>query len=172
MQEETAQKKLTISDLNEQLAVVIDDKRRYWDETLRALFPRLAGHPEKLSDVQSETLSYRQMISEEIAYWGKQLSNENKKLKKQRKDRFLYYSTGQLPEGVARPPHFVDSPMVNMRTGKGEKDLVIAGDLAEQERTADLYANIIDYLTECRKNVDHCLYGIRNRIELLKVLSL
>ena len=112
------------------------------------------------------------MLSEEVAYFGKQLSNEHKKLKKLRKDRFLYYSTGTLPEGVKRPALFVDSPMVGLRATKGEKDLVIAGDLAEQERTADLFSNIIDYLGECRKNIDHCLYGVRNRIELLKVLML
>lgn len=172
MQEEATKKKNAVSDFNAELEKVVDEKRLHWEDTLRAMYPKLTGDPQRMVDVQAEALSYRQMICEEIAYWGKQLSNENKKLKKLRKDRFLYYSTGTLPEGVQRPPHFVDSPMVNLRTGKGEKDLVIAGDLCEQERTADLYANLIDYFTECRKNVDHCLYGVRNRIELLKVLTM
>lgn len=164
--------KQSITEFNANLETMIDEKTQEWAERLRDLFPRLKGGPESIVDIQAEALSYRQMLSEEISFWGKQYSNEQKRLKKLRKERFLYYSTGQLPEGAKRPALFVDSPMVQLKTTKGEKDLVIAGDLSEYERSADLYQNIIDYLGECRKNIDHCLYGVRNRIELLKVLML
>lgn len=171
-QAQEATKTVTPTAFNETLSEAIDGRRRDWDEKLAELLPQIRNSPEQMVDVQATALSYRQTISEEIAYWGKQRAAIERKLKKQRKDRFLYYATGELPDGIQRPPHFRDSPMVNLKTTKGEKDLVIAGDLAEHEYTADLYGNMIDYLTECRKTVDNCLYGVRNRIELLKVLML
>lgn len=143
-----------------------------WLVSLKAILPRVKNDPEELSEVQADLLSNRQLLVEETAYFSNKLSGVNAKLKKYRKDKYVYYSTGQLPDG-SKPTGAQavrDQAIIGLRLNKGEKDLIISGDLSKIEQVTDILATQLGFLRECIKNVDHGLYSVKNRIDIMNIL--
>jgi uncharacterized LabA/DUF88 family protein len=163
--------KNSIVEYTKNLEETIESRRDYWNTTLQEVYPMLTSDdPVEMTEMQSLALSYRQMLTEEIASFLKQSRGIEAQIKRLKRDKFIYYSTGQLPAGTKRPVGFIDSPLVGLRTTKGEMDMILSGDFSEYEMVATLYSDMVLFLRESVKTVDHSMYGIKNRIELLNLL--
>lgn len=163
---------MTPAEYAESLIVLLDKKKEEWNKTLPSLFKRLRNDPEELGDIQSELLSYRHMLAEESSMIGVKVSKHAKRLRLARRDKFIFYSTGVMPDGSR--PNGRDASrellVAGLKTTKGEKDLIIAGDLTDFEFAMEIMEGHQTFIRECMKSVDHALYAVKNRIELLNIL--
>lgn len=148
-------------------------ERERWDTDLNSCFPRIKESPEKMFEMQALALSYRHMLADEISLYMSRYYGENAKVKVQKRDRYVFYSTGCMPDGRKATAQEIarHSPIAGSKISKGEKDLVINGDLADQEYIIELLDTHVAFLRECIKTIDHTLYGIKNRLELMKLLT-
>lgn len=147
-------------------------RKMSWHNELISMFARLKGSPESLADVQAELLSNRQRLTEEVSFIASQISKENARLKKRRSEKMIYYSTGVLPDGTRNTAKasIRDQNIIALKKTKSELDIIISGDLSDLEALLDHFIGYITYLRESVKSVDHSLYGVKNRIELLNII--
>ena len=150
---------------------ILEKRRILWQEEIIPVFKKTNGTIDNLVEVQSDLLSYRQMLVEEVGFINAFIVKDMSKIKKKKRDKYIYYSTGSLPDGVKVAPSILrrDQIIIGLKTTKGEKDLIISGDLNEQERVIEALEGYQGFLRECIKTVDHALYGIKNKIELYKI---
>jgi hypothetical protein len=136
------------------------------------MLKRLKGNPESLADVQADLLSNRQRLTEEVSYIASQIAKENSRLKKRKSEKLIYYSTGVLPDGTKATGRtsIRDQNIIALKKTKSELDIIISGDLSDLETLLDYFIGYITYLRESVKSVDHSLYGVKNRIELLNII--
>ena len=150
-----------------------ENERERRDKDLNSLFPILKSTPEEMYEMQALALSYRHLLADEIAFYMNQYFNENKKLRVYKRDRYVYYSTGTLPDGRKPTPQEMTkyAPIVGLVKSKSEKDMIIEGDLSDHEYLLELLDNHVVFLKECVRTIDHTLYGIKNRLEVMKLLT-
>jgi hypothetical protein len=161
----------TLAGYIKQLEETIDNRREHWNAMLKEIYPMVStDNPEDMTEMQSLALSYRQMLTEEIASFLKQARGVESQIKRLKRDKYIYYATGQLPKGQTKPAGYRDSPLVGLRMTKGETDMVLSGDFSEYEMVTSLYGDMVNFLRESVKTIDHSMYGIKNRIELLNLL--
>jgi hypothetical protein len=143
-----------------------------WKDVLSKALHSLKDDPETMNDSQATLLSYRQMLTEENAFISSKLNKERSRLKKMKKDRYILYATGHNPDGskITGKEATRIALIANMRTSKPEKDLIISGDFADLERVDDILSTHLDFLRNAIKNIDHALYSIKNRIDLMGLL--
>ncbi len=166
--------KLTIEQYSDIIQDILEDRRAGWQSELIPILKKMNGNVEVLLDLQAEYLSYRQMIIEEAGFVNSLIIKDSSKIKRKRRDKFMYYSTGTLPDGT-RPTaasistYARDQIILGLRLTKGEKDMIISGDLSETERVIESFEGYQGFLRECIKTIDHGLYGVKNKIELWKI---
>lgn len=173
MSEEQEKEKMTPEKYAVLLNKEFEDRKKQWNAELPPLFSRLKADPEELPDLQADLLSKRHMLTDELAFLNSQIAKQNKRLRKQRRDKYVFYSTGVMPDGT-RPNGRVaarDIMISQLKTSKGEKDLVIAGDLTDYELAAEILESHVSFLRDCLKSIDHALYAIKNRIDLLNIFA-
>lgn len=155
------------------LSLALEEQRKVWDSRIGEIYPKIKDSPEKMFEMQALALSYRHMLSDQIAVYMTDYFYENSSLKVKKRDRYVYYSTGVLPDGTkpsASEIRKYTTSIVGMRTSKAEKDVVIDGDLADHERILELLDNHVVFLREGIKTIDHALYGIKNKLEIMRLL--
>lgn len=155
---------------NKELADIIETKRKEWIENLKNLSPLLRNKPELMTDANALSISYRAMILDEINYFSNLFASHDKEMKVLKRDKFIFYSTGLLPDGT-KPKAGSTHPILGKKMTKSEYDCIISGDLSEQEYTLQLINDIVSFLKESVKTIDQVLYGIKNRLELFNYLK-
>lgn len=155
---------------NKELEDIIETKRKEWIKHLRDLAPMLRSKPEMMTDANAMSISFRAMLLDEVHYFSNLFAQNDKELKVLKKDKFIFYTTGLLPDGN-KPKHGITHPMVGKKMTKSEYDCIISGDLSEQEYTQQLINDMVSFLKESIKTIDQVLYGIKNRLELFNYLK-
>lgn len=143
-----------------------------WTKDIRDMSSKVSGHAESINEAQSLALSYRQQLAETVSTYTRRLAKQSSKMKVLRRGKFVYYATGILPNGTRPDPETIrrDQHIISLKKTKSEMDLIISGDLSDNEHYMELLEQHIFFLRECIKTVDHCLYSIKNRIELMTLM--
>lgn len=163
----------TKADYNNELKVIVEEKKAEWAQNLKDLSPLIRSkNPHDMTDASALALSYRTMILEEISYFLNELASEQKIVKELRRDKFILYTTGLLPDGTRPTGNILNHPLLgNSKISGGQKDMVISGDLADYEHTAEILGQTVDFLRECIKTIDQYMYSIKNRLELFAIFK-
>lgn len=148
----------------------IDLKRSEWIDNLKSLSPLLRNSPELMTDANALALSYRAMLLDEIGYFSNMFAETDKEMRVLKRDKFVFYSTGFLPDGT-KPKSGLNNPMIGKKMNKSEYDILISGDLSEAEYTLQQLNDVVSFLKESVKTIDQVLYGIKNRLELFNYLK-
>lgn len=139
---------------NEAMEQFLSQKREKWSENLMPLFEYLKETPTAVYEMQATALSYRHALNEEVAYFLNKLSKEMVVLRNFKKDKFIYYATG-----------------FGLKTNTGEKNVLVDGDLSENERCVELLQTHIEFLRDSVKTIDNLQYAVRNRVMLMEYLT-
>jgi len=163
----------TKANYNTELVSITDEKKKEWATNLKDLSPLIRSkQPHDMTDASALALSYRTMILEEISYFLRELAQEQKILKELKRDKFILYTTGLLPNGTRPTGNILNHPLIgNSKISGGQKEMVISGDLSDYEYTTDILGQTVDYLRECIKTIDQYMYSIKNRIELFGIFK-
>ena len=125
-----------------------------------------------MTDAQALALSYRTMMLEEISYFLGELVEEQKIVKELKRDKFIFYSTGLLPDGSRPKGNMANHPIVgNSKITGPQKELIISGDLSNYWHTEQILIQTIEMLREHVKTIDQYMYAIKNRIELFNIFK-
>ncbi len=155
---------------NVELSKIIELKRKEWITHLKDLAPLLRSKPEMMTDANAMSISFRAMLLDEVNYFSNLFAEHDKELRVLKRDKFIFYTTGLLPDGT-KPKHGATHPMVGRKMSKSEYDCIISGDLTEAEHTLQLLNDAVSFLKESIKTIDQVLYGIKNRLELFNYLK-
>lgn len=148
-----------VKETNDKMEEFFNQKREKWNENIEPLFQIMKTNftlenSQKIIEIQSLALSYRQNINEEISYFLNKRSKEDVKLKSLKQEKFIFYATG-----------------VGLKTNMGEKNLLIDAHIAENERNIQLIDTHIEFLRSTSKNLESLGFTIKNIIELMNYLS-
>jgi hypothetical protein len=148
-----------IKETNDKLEEYFHQRREEWNNNLAPLFEVIkmsltTENSNKILEVQSLALSYRQALNEQISFFLNKRSKEEVKNKKIRQDKFVFYATG-----------------FGLKTNTGEKSILIDAHLAENDRNILLIENHIEFLRNSSKNLERLGYTIKNIIELMNYLG-
>ena len=108
----------------------------------------------EIPDVQADVLSKRQMVIDEINIYGVKVYKVKQKIKKLEKMRFEFYATSY-----------------QVKTSGTEKLRLIQSDLSERQMVMDAYDNHVDFLRECRSELESLNYGCKNKIQVHSILG-
>jgi len=144
---------------NDKLEDFFNQKREEWTNNVNPLFEVIKNNftlenSQKIMEVQSLALTYRQMINEQISFFLNKRSKEEVKIKKLKQDKFIFYATG-----------------FGLKTNLGEKGLLIDAHISENDRNIQLIENYIEFLRSSSKNLESLGYTIKNIIELMNYLG-
>lgn len=144
---------------NDKLEDFFASKREAWNKNMDPLYISLRenltiDNSQKIIEIQSLALSYRQVINEEISLFLNKRTKEEVKMKKLKQDKFVFYATG-----------------FGLKTNLGEKALLIDAHIAENERNLQLIDVHVDFLRNSSKNLETLGYTIKNIIELMNYLG-
>lgn len=148
-----------IEEANNRMEEFFLDKRSKWNDNINPLFKIMKENftPEstqKIIDIQSSALSFRQALNEEISLFLNKRAKEDVKLKKIKQDKFLFYATG-----------------FGLKTNMGEKSILIDAHTAQIERSIQLIDTHIEFLRASSKNLESLGYAIKTVIELFNYLK-
>lgn len=125
-----------------------------WTTILTDLSFRLKGDIKDVIDVQSEAISYRQHVTDEINIYSVKIHKLVQKMKVLNKQRFEFYATSY-----------------QVKTSGPEKVKLIDADLSKQQLLIDELDEHVNNLRETSKNLDNINYAIKNKIELANILG-
>ena len=149
-----------VRETNDKLEEFFNEKRAEWNKNVEPLFKVLnidISNPtnfKEILDAQSISLSFKQMINENINYFLNKRSRETTKIKKIRQDKFIFYATS-----------------FGVKTNMGEKAILIDAHLAENDRCLELIESYITFLRDTVKNLEAFGFTIKNMTELLNYLG-
>lgn len=140
---------------NDKTEEFFNTKRDEWNKTINPLFDILKNDfnissAQKIIEIESLALSYRQMIAEQTSFFLNKRIKEQVKIKRMKQDKFLFYATG-----------------FGLKTNLGEKSLLIDAHLAENERGIEIIENYIEFLRSSSKNLESLGYAIKDIIALI-----
>jgi hypothetical protein len=144
---------------NDKLEEFFNQKREEWNNNINPLFDVIRNNftvesHHKVLEAQAVSLTYRQILNEQISFFLNKRTKEEVKIKKIRQDKFVFYALG-----------------VGLKTNTGEKSILIDAHLAENDRSILLIENYIEYLRSCSKNLESLGFTIKNIIELMNYLG-
>lgn len=154
---------------NIELDSIIDTKKTEWVRNIKDVTPLLRSAPENMTDANALVLSYRAMLLEEVSYFMSLFASHEREMKVLKRDKFIYYSTGMLPDGNKAQNQ--SHPLLGRKLSKTEYDIVISGDLTECEYTMQVINDMVEFLKEIIKTIDQILYSIKNRLDLFNYLK-
>jgi len=158
---------------NDEILLIIEQKKKEWADNVKDISPMIRSKdPHDMTDAQALALSYRTIILEEISYWLTDLAKEQKTLKELKRDRFILYTTGLLPNGTRPQGNIMNHPMIgNTKISNGQKEMIISGDFAGHEHTQEIIIQMIEFMRELIKTIDQYMYSIKNRLELFAMFK-
>lgn len=148
-----------LKETNDRLEDFFNSKRTDWKNLTDPLFDVLkieinSQSSKKIMESQSMSLSYRQLINEQISSFLDKRSKQEVKLKRIKQDKFIWYSTS-----------------FGVKTGLSEKTILIEAHVAEEQRNIELIENYIEFLRQTNKNLESFQYTIKNIIDLFNYLG-
>ena len=157
--EEEIQRIEKVKETNDRLEEFFKKKREDWNKTINPLFGVLKldlnqSNIRNIMDSQASSLSFKQMLTEEISLYLDKRSKEEVKLKKLKQDKFIFYSVG-----------------FGLKTNLGEKAMLIDAHIAENDRTIQLIDVHVDFLRNSSKSLESLGFSIKNIIELISYLG-
>lgn len=163
----------TKADYNKVLTEETDNKKKEWAENIKDLAPMIRSkNVHDMTEASALGLSYRVMILEEISYFLTELAQEQRGIKELKRDRFILYSTGLLPDGTRPTGNILNHPLIgNTRITGSQKEMVISGDLADFEHTIEILTQTVEMFREYVKTIDSYMFAIKNRLEILAILK-
>ena len=86
-----------VKETNDKMEEFFNQKRERWNENIEPLFQIMKTNftlenSQKIIEIQSLALSYRQNINEEISYFLNKRSKEDVKLKALKQEKFIFYT--------------------------------------------------------------------------------
>jgi len=133
----------------------MSDSSKMWSKINKDLAYKLKECSlKKIPDVQADVLSKRQMAIDEINIYGVKVYKVKQKVKKLEKMRFEFYATSY-----------------QIKTSGSEKLRLIQSDLSERQMVLDAYDNHVDFLRECRSELESLNYGCKNKIQVHSILG-
>lgn len=147
--------KVNFEEIIEQLANKLEEERNKWNRIITNLSSRINDELKESMQLESESISYRQILNDEIAKYTYRIYRDVPKLKQLTKSRFEYYVT-----------------KYQYKTNGGEKSKLIESDLAWQKAKLEVFENHIEFLGESRKSVDHIIWSVKNKIQIHNITGL
>jgi len=144
-----------IQELNQKLLDELLKREGYWNNTLSKLTKDLTCSAKEIVQLQSESLSQKQILTDEIKYMSYELFKFKPILKKQRKLKTEFYLT-KYP----------------IKTQGKDKLYLIEHDLSLYDQRIDIYDTHLDFLRDCSENFKQINYAIKNKISLYELLNL
>lgn len=145
---------MTLEHLNIKMEEFLDTKKKEMDETIKPMYTRLKTAHNELIDIESEALSLRHNIMEQLYTYLDKLAKVNMTIREAKSDRWLFYATG-----------------FKLKTNLGEKSILIDGEMSKLELNKNLLENHIEYLRDCKNQTDNIRWAIKNKIQLSDILS-
>lgn len=125
-----------------------------WKAIVDALTLRLRGDIKDVIDIQSEAISHRQTVIEEVKSYSVKIYKLVQKMKVLTKARFEFYSN-----------------KYEIKTSGGEKVKLIDADLSEYQLFINELDEHVNFLRDTSKNLDQINYTVKNKIELTNILG-
>jgi len=132
----------------ESITTRFDRERREWQEKIAGLTQRMYDMGQ-VSDVLVDVLSQRQVALEYTHTLMQLITSINAKLKKLKKERFIYYTQES-----------------DYRLDKEPRNMFIDVDLEKHVKTLETFSTHLSYMRGTVDSLDHMYYGIKWRIEL------
>lgn len=163
----------TKAEYNNKLKEIVESKKKEWADNVKDISPMIRSKdPHDMTDAQALALSYRTMLLEEISYFLNELAEEQRHMKERRRDRFILYTTGLLPDGTRPTGNILNHPIIgNAKISGAQKDMIMSGDFADYEHTEEILKQMVNFLQECVKTIDQYMYSIKNRLELFAMFK-
>lgn len=145
---------------NDKLEEYFKERREEWSKNLDPIFKVLQvdlKSPSNLRiviETQTNILTYKQLVNEQVAYFLNRISKEMTNVKKLRQEKFVYYATGY-----------------SLKTNTGEKNILIDAHIAEWDRGIEIIQTHIDFLRDTGKTIESIAFSIKNMIELINYLG-
>jgi hypothetical protein len=153
MEEEKAE--VNINKQNAELRKQLEESENYWNESVKSLARRLIDPVKESTQLSAETISMRQIITEQIKSMSYNVFKFRQKVKVFERDRLEFY--------------LVKYPA---KTNSGEKSKMIEGDLSAYQYRVDIFDVHINFLRETLKNIDQINYSIKNKITILQLTDM
>jgi hypothetical protein len=136
------------------LAKEMIESEKEWDARIRLLTTKLNGDIRGTVELQSEVISYRQMITDEVKLYAVRIWKLVQKMKVLHKARYEFYATAY-----------------QVKTSGTEKVKLIDADLSEHQLFISELDEHVNFLRDTGKNLDNMHYSIKNKIELENILG-
>lgn len=149
-----------VKEANDKLEDFFKTKRSEWNSNIEPLFEVLKtdmtnpSSSKKILDAQSFALIYRQQINDQISFFLNKRSKETAKIKNLKQEKLIFYAIG-----------------FSIKSNGTEKNTLIDGHIAENDRCTELIETYIDFLRDTVKCLESLGYSIKNMIELLNYLG-
>lgn len=147
--------KETIEAQNEELKNSLSETESYWNETIENLSKKLLKPVQEIIEVQSEVISLRQILTEEIKGISYEIYKFKQKMKVYEKERLEFYLLGYVA-----------------KTSGGEKAKLIESDLSLYQHRLDIFDVHVNFLRESQRDVDNLNFAIKNKITLYQLADL
>ena len=141
-------------DKRKELSKSMVDSEQQWKAIIKTLTTKLKGDVKDVIELQADTISYRQIVVDEVKTYGVKIYKLVQKMKVLSKDRFEFYATSY-----------------QVKTSGTEKLKLIEADLSEHQLLINELDEHVNYLRETSKNLESINYGIKNKIELTNILG-
>jgi hypothetical protein len=140
----------------EKLTSKLKESETYWSKTLDELSKKLNCSAKEVVPVQAEVISLRQRLTDQIKDMSYQLFKLMPKINKDKKERFVYYS----------------SPLSKIQNNSTERMRLIEWDISHLEQRKNVFDQHIEFLRETVKNLDNMNFSIKNKITLYQLTDL
>jgi hypothetical protein len=153
MEEEKAE--VNINKQNVEIRKQLEVTERFWNDSIDSLSKRLIEPVQKSTQLSAETISIRQILTEQIKSMSYNIFKFRQKVKVFEKERLEFY--------------LLSYPV---KTNSGEKYKMIEADLAAYQYRIDIFDVHVNFLRETVKNIDQINYSIKNKITLLQLTDM
>jgi len=140
---------------NKDLLKELGNREDYWNNTIKKLSERIKCDAKDIVELQSDTISQKQILTDEIKYISYELHKFKPMYKEARKLKIEFYLT-KYPIKLQ---------------GK-EKLFMLEHDISFYEQRLDIYDSHIDFLRTTMNTIDTITYAIKNKITLYQLIDL
>jgi len=140
---------------NKELLIELNKRESYWNDTIKGMSNRLTCTAKELVQLQSDSLSQRQRLVDEIKYMSYELHQFKPIIKKYKKVKTEFYLT-KYP----------------LKLQGKDKLYMIEHDLSFYEQRLDIYDIHLEFLRESLNTIETITYAIKNKISLYQLTEL
>lgn len=128
-----------------------DNSRLFWADKISQHSENFK-HIERITELQAELFSDRQIILEQKHSLYELISKMNNQINKKKKRKFIEYSTNY-----------------DLKLNGREKETFIDADLSNEIQLSDIVDNHIIFLEQTIKTIDSIIFGVKYRVSLHEI---